>query len=286
MRKYIVILTIGILALGVCSSCRRGRENPEDAAYALREDVVFTASASGYVPAKASDSALEDGDEIGIFALDPIDALNVKGTLGQGKVTTEVPVKWGLGQKEVSRFAAYLPYMTGTEGTDLSFSVRADQSSYAGYSASDLRYAVTDAVPGTPVDFLFQHSLSKLVVVMETTDVEVESVVTGELVTGVRLNLVDGNVEETALKGTVTMGKAVSANGGEGHVAILVPQKGVFPLTVTLKGGTTINAVMPSTVTLMPGMAYKAVVGLAGTFRLTVTDWADDGEMPYINKGA
>jgi hypothetical protein len=114
----------------------------------------------------------------------------------------------------------------------------------------------------------------------------VESVVTGELVTGVKLNLVDGNVEGTALKGTVAMGKAVAANGGEGHVAILVPQKGVFPLTVTLKGGTTINAVMPSTVTLMPGMAYKAVVGLTGTFKLTVTDWADDGEMPYINKGA
>ena len=284
MRKYIVIFTLGILALGVCS-CRRGKDNPEDVRYAMREDVVFTASASGYVT-KASDSALEDGDTFGIFALDPIDAFNVKGTLNGGKVTTESPVKWELNQTQVSRFAAYMPYDAGVNGMSAGFSVKADQSSYAAYSASDLRYAVTDARPGSSVELIFQHALSKLVVVMETSDVEVESVVTGELVTGVTLNIVDGNVEETATKGAVTLGKAVASNGNLGHVAILVPQTGVFPLKVTLKGGTVIEAVLPSSVSFEPGIAYKATIGLTGTFKLSVTDWADDGEMPYINKGA
>ena len=282
MRKYIVIF-LGILALGVCS-CRRGKENPEDVRYAMREDVVFTASASGYVT-KATDSALEDGDRLGIFALDPIDAVNVAGTVKGGKVTTAVPVKWELNQKQATRFAAYMPYLDNLGGMDVVFNVKADQSTYAAYSASDLRYAVADALPGSEVALKFQHALSKLVVVMETQDVEVQSVTTGEVVTGLTLNMVDGNVEATTLRGSVTMGPAVQANGSVGHVAILVPQKDVFPLTVTLKGGSVIEATMPTTVTLQPGIAYKATIGLTGTFKLEVTDWADDGQIPYIIKG-
>lgn len=250
----------------------------------MREDVVFTASASGYVT-KATDWALEDGDEIGIFALDPIDAYNVKGTVKGGKVATATPVKWEFNQKQVSRFAAYMPYVENLDRMNLWFNIKADQSTYAAYSASDLRYAVADARPGNPVELKFQHALSKLVVVMETQDVEVQSVVTGEIVTGLTLNIVDGNVEPTDLKGTVTMGPAVDANGGTGHTAILVPQKGVFPLKVTLKGGSVIEATMPKTVTLEPGIAYKATIGLTGTFKLEVTDWADDGQIPYIIKG-
>lgn len=279
MRKYIVILTIGILALGVCS-CRRGSENPEDVRFAMREDVVFTASASGYVT-KASDSALEDGDAIGIFALEPINSFNVKGTVTGGKVTTAAPVKWELNQTKPTRFAAYLPFDAGLGATDYEFSVKANQSSYSAYQASDLRYAVVDARPGNAVDLKFQHALSKLVVVMEMPDVEVESVVTSEVVTGTKLNLVDGNVEAQTLKGQVTLGKATDANGGLGHVAIMVPQSGSIGLKVTLKGGTEIDATPISATVLEPGIAYKAIVGLAGTFKLSVIDWADDGVIPF-----
>ena len=42
---------------------------------------------------------------------------------------------------------------------------------------------------------------------------------------------------------------------------------------------------MPKTITLEPGIAYKATIGLTGTFKLEVTDWADDGQIPYIIKG-
>lgn len=279
MRKYIVIFTLGILALGVCS-CRRGAENPDDVRFALREDVVFTASASGYVT-KASDSALENGDAIGIFALEPINAFNVKGTVTGSNVSTEFKVKWELNQTKPTRFAAYMPYDAVLGATDYEFSVKADQSSYAAYQASDLRYAVVDARPGNPVDLIFQHALSKLVVVMEDPDVEVESVVTTDVVTGAKLNLVDGNVEAQTLKGKVTLGKAVEANGGLGHVAIMVPQSGSIGLKVTLKGGTEIDATPISATVLEPGIAYKAIVGLAGTFKLSVLDWADDGEIPF-----
>ena len=279
MRKYIVILTIGILALGVCS-CRRGKENPEEVKYNMREDVVFTASASGYLT-KASDSALEDGDAIGIFALEPINAYNVKGTVTGSKVSTDYRVKWELNQTKPTRFAAYLPYNANLGATDYSFSVQADQSTYAAYQASDLRYAVVDTRPGNAVDLKFQHALSKLVVVMEVPDIEVQSVLAEDVVTGLKLNLVDGNVEpEALLKGQVTFGKAVEANGGTGYTAIMVPQNGSIGVKVTLKEGLVIDAKPETATSLEPGIAYKATVGLTGTFILSVTDWADDGEIP------
>lgn len=253
----------------------------------MREDVVFTASASGYVT-KASDSALENGDAIGIFALEPINEFNVKGTVKDGKVTLAHAVKWELNQTYVSRFVAYLPFNESLQQRDMDygFTVKADQSQYSAYQASDLRYAVTDARPGKTVDLKFQHALSKLVVVMETPDVEVESVVTTEVDLGVKLNLADGNLMEVQpVRGAVTLGKAVDANGGTGHVAIMAPQNAAMGFTVTLKDGQVIEARPANAIKLESGIAYKATVGLTGTFTVSVTDWSDDGVIPYIIKG-
>lgn len=250
----------------------------------MRNDVEFTASISDFLT-KASDSALEDG-VIGIFALEPINALNVEGTMSGNKVTIPPKsVKWELNQTKPTRFIGYMPYDAGLGTTTYEFSVQADQSTPAAYKASDLCYAVTDARPGDgdkplPVDLRFQHALSKLVVVMEVPDVEVQSVVAVDLVTGLKLNLVDGFVEPQTLKGQVIFGKAEEANGTVGHTAILVPQSGKIGLRVALKGGTIIDATPAAAAVLEPGIAYKATVALTGTFKLSVTDWADDGVIP------
>ncbi len=279
MRKYIFIL-LSILTLGVCS-CRRGTDTPEAARYAMRENVVFTASASGYV-SKATDTALEDGDQMGIFALDPIDVLNVLGTVKGSSVNLQTPIKWELKQEQVTRFVAYMPYDQGLSGMDYAFYVKADQREYSSYAASDLRYAITDSRPGGSVDFLFQHALSKLTVVMED-GAQIQSVTTGELVIGAKVNLVDGSASLTTQNGKITMGKAVAGNGGTGHVAIIVPQQGLFPLEITLATGQTVKCQLDSPATFEPGIAYKATIGLDGDkvcFKRSVTDVADGGAIP------
>jgi len=281
MRKYIVI-SLGILVLGVCS-CRRGTVNPEEERFRMREDVAFAASASPYLT-KASDTAVEDGDAIGIFALDPIDVMNVKGEVKAGAVTPQIPVKWELDQKVATRFAAYMPYTDESVTLDNLFYVQPDQSTAERYFQSDLRYAVTDALPGCKVEFLFQHALSKLIVEMGNGQA-IRSVITGDLALNARLNMVDGSLEPGSFRGSVTLGKAVAKNGGKGFVAILVPQSGNFPLNVILESGQAIQATLDASVTIEPGVAYIATVGpVSGNearFSLSITDWGDGGEMSY-----
>ena len=270
MRKYILI-SLGILVLGVCS-CRRGEKTPQTEMEAMMEEVVFTASSTDFLT-KASDSSLEEKDEIGIFALDPIDAANVKGKVAQGgKVEPEVPIKWALKQTRPTRFAAYMPYDAALTGADYRFCVKQDQKAPEDYSASDLRYAVADTRPGDPVDFRLQHALSKLIVEMEDGS-EIESVTTSaEVVIGAGLNLVDGSLELETRKGTVSFG----------HEAIFIPQEGLFPLKIKLKNGEELERRLDVPATFESGIAYKAVIGLnAITFTVSITDWADGGAMEY-----
>ena len=262
---------MGILALGVCS-CRRGVETPQAALEAMMEEVVFTASSNDFLT-KASDNSLKENDEIGIFALDPIDAANVKGKVAQGgKVQPEVPIKWALKQTRPTRFAAYMPYDQALKGADYRFSVKQDQKAPENYSASDLRYAVADTRPGDQVDFQLQHALSKLIVVMEDGS-EIESVTTAsDVVVGVALNLVDGSLSLDTTKGTVSFGKE----------AIFIPQEGLFPLKIKLKNGEELERKLKVPATFQPGIAYKAVIGINDvTFSVSITDWADGGAMEY-----
>lgn len=287
MRKYIVILTLGILALGVCS-CRRSQVTPDEVVMSMREDVVFTASTAGYVT-KASDASLEDGDTMGIFALEPLNYLNVKGTVSGTSVTPETPVKWQLDQTVTTRFVAYLPYEAQLAAVDYQFSVQADQSAYSGYQASDLRIAITDVRPGKAVDLVFNHALSKLIVDATCKDPseEVTAVETAEVVVGAQVNLVDGSLPEVeAVKGTVKVGKAVPANGGEGFVAILPPQTGLFPLKLTLSSGRTVDCTLEKPAVFEPGFAYKATILVPREegkvyFSLSIADWENGGVMPY-----
>ena len=239
---------------------------------AMMEEVAFTASSTDFLT-KASDNSLEEKDEIGIFALDPIDAANVKGKVAQGgKVQPEVPIKWALKQSRPTRFVAYMPYDQALTGADYRFSVKQNQKAPEDYSASDLRYAVADTRPGDVVDFRLQHALSKLIVVMEDGS-EIESVTTAsEVVIGAGLNLVDGSLELETRKGTVSFGQE----------AIFIPQEGLFPLKIKLKNGEELERRLKVPATFEPGIAYKAVIDLCDvTFTVSITDWADGGAMEY-----
>ena len=239
---------------------------------AMKEDVVFTASSTDFLT-KASDSSLEEKDEIGIFALDPIDAANVKGKVVQGgKVQPEVPIKWALKQTRLTRFAAYMPYDPALTGADYRFFVKQDQKAPEDFFASDLRYAVADTRPSQVVEFRLQHALSKLIVVMEDES-EIESVTTAsEITIGAGLNMVDGSLEPDPRKGTVSFGQE----------AIFIPQEGLFPLRIKLKNGEELERRLKVPATFEPGIAYKAVIGLNDiTFTVSITDWANGGVMEY-----
>lgn len=282
MKKYICILAFGLLALG---GCRRSSMTPEEAGKNLGNEVSFTAASAQFVT-RATDSALENGDQVGIFALEPVSRVNVKAAVNGNKLVPETPIKWGLRQRVENRFIAYLPYSASLSSPELAFSVQSDQSQWSGYAASDLRLSIVDAEPENEVHFLFQHVLCKLIVV--TSGAKVQSITTADQVlVGASVDLASSQVEVTSLKNTIQLGKAVSGNGGEGYVCILPPQSGLFPLKVKTSDGRTINCTLEKPATFESGFAYRADIEIPGqgtkdvTFKVNVVDWADDGTLSF-----
>lgn len=284
-----------MLVLGAVS-CRRadqpvspdpGKEQPDPGKEQPREHVAFTVQAFGYAT-KGTDNSLSEGDAVGLFAAQPVGAVNVKATVSGRTLSPVTAVQWGQNQTEATRFLSYMPYVADLTGTSLTFSVQANQESYAAYAASDLRLSSEEGVPGKTVHLIYRHALSKLTVipVCEDRKEQVTAVQTGKLTTGVEVNLTDRGLSAKPTQAQVKLGKAVVANGNKGFTAILVPQNGLLPLQLTLDSGRTVDCKLETPATLESGCAYKAEIRVpAGakevSFRLSVTDWLSGGTLPY-----
>ncbi|MDT3366483.1 MAG: fimbrillin family protein, partial [Bacteroidota bacterium] len=258
--KKIIALSLGALVVLASASCRRESTTPEEAREALRAPVTVTASMDGY-QVKATDVSFEDGDAIGVFALDPFDRINVRGTVTGSSVNLATPFNWELVNRAL--FLGCYPYDANLKSVNWTFSVRTDQRSYEEYNKSDLRSAKTLTDHGSTVNLVFQHRLSKLTVnaVCEDKSDEVTAVTLGDLVIEAKVDLAAPSVETGTNRADIKAGKATSANGNTGFVAILVPQELTkLPLTVSTKSGQTLTFQPASPLKFEEGYAYKAEV--------------------------
>lgn len=287
--KKIIALSLGALVVLLSASCRRESTTPEEAREALRAPVTVTASMDGY-QVKATDVSFEDGDAIGVFALDPFDRINVRGTVTGSSVNLATPFNWELVNRAV--FLGCYPYDANLKSVNWTFSVRTDQRSYEDYKSSDLRSAKTLTDHASTVKLLFQHRLSKLTVhaVCEDKSDEVTAVTLGDLVIEAKVDLAAPSVEAGTNRAAIKAGKATSGNGNTGFVAILVPQELTsLPLTVTTKSGQTLTFQPASPLSFEEGYAYKTEVTVPKgetppeplTFTYSVTEWEDGGGMTF-----
>ena len=260
------------------------------------EPVSFTASLNGF-DVKATDSALETGDQVGIFAGDPISVANVKATVSGSVLTPDNPIYWEKGQLKNTTFAAYLPYSASLNSSTSSFSVKADQSTYSAYQASDLMAASATAAPRTVVAFAFKHVLSKLTVVPTCEDPSetVTAVTVQELVSEATADLQAGTVGPGAAKSAIKAGAATEGNGARGFVCILVPQTVQLKLTVTTSKGRSLDYSLTQPSTLQGGTAYKADITVAAQepgpepipatpadFTITIVDWGTPESLSFL----
>ena len=289
MRK-IIALSLGALVVLASASCRRESTTPEEARELLKAPVTITALMDGY-QVKATDVSFEDGDAIGVFALDPFDRINVRGTVTGSSVNLATPFNWELVNSAV--FLGCYPYDAGLSGVNWTFSVRTDQRSFEDYKTSDLRSAKALTDHGSPVQLAFRHRLSKLTVnaVCEDSADEVSAVTLGDLVIEARVDLVAPSVEAGTNRADIKAGKATSANGNTGFVAILVPQELTkLPLTVTMKDGRELTFQPAAPLKFEEGYAYKAEVTVPKgetpvetplTFTFSVTEWEDASGLTF-----
>ena len=241
--NHLLIAALAIMAAGACSV----REDAGQARRAIR----FTTNLERFA-VKATGSSFEKDDSVSLFAGDPINDYNVKMTYNRGQLIPEHEVCWpeDIAKSTAVPFFAFYPYSIGWDETADSriFSVNADQSTHALYTASDLMTAFYPAYPDcetVPLNFVHRLCRFELSVLMPYTD-NVSEVYIADVFGKVRVSLdLDLAVSTVGERGTIRMGKISEDWQGDGRIttwnAILPAQNMHYKIIVTTVSGKTVN---------------------------------------------
>lgn len=192
---------------------------------------------------RATETAFESGDKVGLFVSRSDAALEIAGNVVNNELLTfngnswnaARPLYWDNGNYNA---VGYYPYMSDIPSiSDLPFSVALDQSKartqteLSGYEASDFLYASANGIiaSNNPVDMTFSHILSKITIrLIKGEDFEGDmpekaDVYLHNTVTEATIDLAAG-IATKAPKGTNHSIKT-SAAGNYSYTAIVVPQR-------------------------------------------------------------
>lgn len=127
---------------------------------------------------RATDSAFEAGDKVGIFVVNEPNALTTSGNhvdnMGFTYSTTwtpDTPIYW-LDQTTKADFYCYYPYAATANTAAHAFATKADQSSLANYKASEFLWGKTTGVAPTEeaVNITTNHTFSNALVILKPGD--------------------------------------------------------------------------------------------------------------------
>ena len=158
MRKYLFYILL-LIPLGLVS-CNKAVKEESPA-----RTLSFTASIGEY-QTKATDTAFERGDRIGLFSEDDNSITNLGLTASGSQLIPDTQVVISAQEGSPINFRAYYPYIPDFEGWD-SFTVNSDQSTHELYTASDFMVAGGESYAGQDMEvtLYFHHVLSNLVIV-------------------------------------------------------------------------------------------------------------------------
>ena len=127
---------------------------------------------------RATDSAFEAGDKVGIFVVNEPNTLATSGNhvdnMGftySSKWTPDTPIYW-LDQTTKADFYCYYPYAEGVSTTAHTFATKADQSSLVNYKASEFLWGKTSGIAPTEeaVNITTNHTFSNALVILKPGD--------------------------------------------------------------------------------------------------------------------
>lgn len=302
--KKISLFTIALAGWGLmgCSS-----DEMKDGQEGQQTPITFVSNVSTMRSANVNlqKTQLAEGVKVGVFVRDADGFIsggnNAQLTASGAGGFTGSPIYFPEDGASVN-VLAYAPYQSGwSDQVDVAatFTVAANQSTDAGYLASDLLHGVPTATTNsftkeTPVVALnFQHKLSKLSVKFKTsedTDVDLKGATINIVNTlpSATLKVSDGTLG--AATGTATAIKAVTFASDATEFlasAVIIPQKvaaGSF-IQVVLTNGKMLNARLNTEATFASGKAYVYSVNISGQgaeaqaeieLSSTVTDWVED----------
>ncbi|MBO4537178.1 MAG: fimbrillin family protein [Bacteroidales bacterium] len=283
MKKILLLLAAAALFAVSCNK-EAAPVVPDEGA-----PVKFTAELKYQFDTRATSSAFEVGDEIGIFAGAPIARYNVKGTVATGgAVNLASAINWQAGQTAATTFAAYYPYSADytpaqNSETPMVLSCSLPTAQNAGLGAADLHIAkVADVAVGTTVALPFKHAFTKISV---TVTKEISAAVTKVEILDTKVaGSVDLVAQTVAVSGDAA---AITAYANTStYDAIILPQTVAPKIKVTVAGNTSYTFSLDgSAKDFEAGKVYAATVHIAksaaqqneATFSAgAITDWTSE----------
>jgi len=284
MRKYIYYLSLALATVFTLASCSK----EEDKAVQQKE-IKFSASV-GTFQVKATDTGFEKGDAVGVYAIGTTSFENKKLVSDGTSLTPETPVYWSAFQqvKERNLFRAYYPYREDAPYLDgIVFTVNADQSTHAQYTASDFMMADGYASPEDgEVHLNFVHKMSKVVLTIDNRlGGEIADVFFGN-VQGRAQFFENGGWNHLGDYGTIKAGKVTLNDGAPAWALILAPQDTRPQLIITTTDGKQYTYNSEYSVYFSSGRRYGVHIildetSIATDFTSDVIDWVDDSDIQF-----
>ena len=211
---------------------------------------------------RATDSAFEAGDKIGIFVVNEPSTLAASGNhvdnMGFTYSTTwtpDTPIYW-LDKSTKADFYCYYPYAEAASTTAHAFATKADQSTLANYKASEFLWGKTAGVAPTEsaVEITTNHSFSNMVVILKPgdgfTEASLAAATKSVKICGVKTGAtIDLSTGVATAAGNATNVTPYLENGQ--YRALIVPQ-------TTADGALVVVTVNGTDYTLSRSMTFKA----------------------------
>lgn len=272
----------GVFAFAACQKTSDTPVTPSE------KDNTIKFTASLYEFTKATDTAFEEGDKISVNIFNPECYLyNAQFTYTGGQLTSAVPYEWYEDTEVEATVTAMYPASETMEGfaATQSFMVNADQSTKAGYAASDLLLATAKAYPSEEaVNLPFKHSLSKIVV---NVDNQLKEQVADVWFTDILGEVSFSTADHSDLAATGSAGTIKAYKSGDNTWQLIVaPQTASPKLALTTVSGKQYTFVLSEDVTFSSGKVSTATVTVTAesiytSFTPEITDWVADNDLNF-----
>lgn len=291
MKLTKLFLAIAAFAT-IATSCETPFEEPD----AQGKKITLSSTMDNFT--RATDTAFEEGDQIGLHIVIPNKGTflnNAHFTYTEGALVGEKDYYWYMDEGTESDVLAYYPYnAAGTyRAGGYTFTVNADQSKAGNFTASDLMVAATTSKPtAEAVELPFRHALSKVVIKIDNQLEEaIDNVWFSEVYGTVTVNLKSGESVVSGTKGTIKTAKVTSAEE-QAWALILAPQENVSPkLIVTTESGKQYTYQLSGEVTFTSGKVSTATITISDdsiytAFTPTISDWVGDNDLQFGQSGS
>ena len=278
IKNLFVVALASIVALAACK---------KEPVVTPPADLTIKLNAAVYGFTKATDTAFEAGDAMGVNVYEGENSyiFNAKFTYNGSALTSVTEYKWYEDTETVGTITAYYPYVSLSESaTALTFTVNTDQSSAEKYKGSDFMVATTSSKPTEEaINLNFKHALSKIVVTVDNQLSEaIQDVWLTDVLGSVTFDLKSGAVVATGSKGNVK-GYKSSDNTWQ---LIIAPQTANPKLALTTASGKQYTFVLSEGVTFSAGKYSTAAVTVndatvSTLFTPNIENWVADNTLNF-----